>query len=98
MVLLSVSPSPKNIIRLRRIATFSNGESWCETIMYDQNSYGMWTCVMCGQRMGRKDMEIAMEFYPHHAKSLSAMPTTNALEDKIHHYHLPYQRAIEFKK
>ena len=47
--------------------------------------------------MGKKDIELAMKCYPQHAISLSQMPTTNAMEDRIHHYHLPYQRARQFR-
>ena len=43
--------------------------------------------------MGKKDIDLAIKHYPQHAASLSTMPTTKALEDRIHHYHLPYQRA-----
>jgi hypothetical protein len=53
---------------------------------------------MCGQRMGKKDLELAAKFYPHYATSLLSMPTTKALEDRVHHYHLPYQRTRQYKK
>ena len=52
---------------------------------------------MCGLRMGKKDIDLAMKFYPQHAASLSTMPTTKALEDRIHHYHLPYQQARQLR-
>ena len=53
---------------------------------------------MCGQRMGKKDIDLAIQCYPQHATSLSQMPTSKALEDIIHHYHLPYQRARQFRR
>ena len=43
--------------------------------------------------MGKKDIDLAMKYYHQYSASLSTLPTTKALEDRIHHYHIPYQRA-----
>ena len=92
-ILHLVTPVPPNAIRLRRTAQFPNGEIWKEIIIYDQTSTGQWKCFLCNQRMGKKDIELASKYYPQHADSLSKMRTRTAMEDRIHHHHLPYNRG-----
>jgi hypothetical protein len=96
-VLQLVTPAPHNAIRLRRTAQFPNGEIWKEIIIYHQTHNEQWKCFLCNQRMGKKDIDLASKYYPQHALSLAKMKTTMALEDRIHHHHLPYNKNRQYQ-
>ena len=92
-ILHLVTPVPPNAIRLRRTAQFPNGEIWREIIIYTQTSNKQWKCFICNQRMGKKDIDLAIKYYPQHSDSLSKMETRTSMEDRIHHHHLPYNNG-----
>jgi len=46
--------------------------------------------------MGKKDIDLASKYYTQHARSLAKMKTQMAMEDRIHHHHLPYNKSRQF--